>query len=175
MAHTSDLTAAIDDDATIAGTGSINLVNQALNLRLTAVLSREFSDFAGGTRVGGIMTTVLANQRGELVVPMLVTGTMPHPQFAPDVERIAEMKLRNLVPDLRNPQKLSTAIEGIVGAITGRGAKPPAPPPSQPEEDEGNQAQPAPQPEPKDPAKQIEDALRQLLGGRKTKEQPPAK
>ena len=175
VAHTSDLTAAIDDDATIAGTGSINLVNQALNLRLTAVLSREFSDFAGGTRVGGIMTTVLANQRGELVVPMLVTGTMPHPQFAPDVERIAEMKLRNLVPDLRNPQKLSTAIEGIVGTITGRGAKPPAQPPSQPEEDEGNQAQPAPQPEPKDPAKQIEDALRQLLGGRKTKEQPPAK
>jgi hypothetical protein len=147
-------------------------VNQALNLRLTAVLSREFSDFAGGTRVGGIMATVLANQRGELVVPMLVTGTMQQPQFAPDAERIAEMKLRNLVPDLRNPQKLSTAIEGIVGAITGRGAKPPTPPS---QDNEGTQAQPAPQPEPKDPATQIEDALRKLLGGRKTKEQPPGK
>jgi AsmA protein len=172
VAHTSDLTAAIDDDATIGGTGSISLVNQALNLRLTAVLSREFSDFAGGTRVGGIMATVLANQRGELVVPMLVTGTMQQPQFAPDAERIAEMKLRNLVPDLRNPQKLSTAIEGIVGAITGRGAKPPTPPS---QDNEGTQAQPAPQPEPKDPATQIEDALRKLLGGRKTKEQPPGK
>ena len=172
VAHTSDLTAAIDDDATIGGTGSINLMNQALNLRLTAVLSREFSDFAGGTRVGGIMATVLANQRGELVVPMLVTGTMQQPQFAPDAEQIAEMKLRNLVPDIRNPQKLSTAIEGIVGAITGRGAKPPTPPP---QDNEGTQAQPAPQPEPKDPTKQIEDALRQLLGGRKAKEQPPGK
>ena len=172
LAHTSDLTAAIDDDATIGGTGSINLMNQALNLRLTAVLSREFSDLAGGTRVGGIMATVLANQRGELVVPMLVTGTMQQPQFAPDAERIAEMKLRNLVPDIRNPQKLSTAIEGIVGAITGRGAKPATPPP---QDNEGTQAQPAPQPESKDPAKQIEDALRKLLGGRKTKEPPPEK
>lgn len=171
VAYTSDLTAAIDDDATIGGTGSINLVNQALNLRLTAVLSREFSDVAGGTRVGGIMATVLANQRGELVVPMLVSGTMQQPQFAPDVERIAEMKLRNLVPDIRNPQKLSTAIEGIVGAITGRGAKPPTPAP----DGEGSQAQPVPPPEPKDSSKQIEDALRKLLGGRKTKEQPPGK
>ena len=171
VAYTSDLTAAIDDDAKIGGTGSINLVNQALNLRLTAVLSREFSDVAGGTRVGGIMATVLANQRGELVVPMLVTGTMQQPQFAPDVERVAEMKLRNLVPDIRNPQKLSTAIEGIVGAITGRVAKPPTPPPDA----EGTQAQPLPQPEPKDPAKEIEDALRKLLGGGKTKEQPPRK
>jgi hypothetical protein len=81
------------------------------------------------------------------------------------------MKLRNLVPDLRNPQKLSTAIEGIVGAITGRGGKPTPPP----QDNEGTQAQPTPQPAPKDPTKQIEDALRQILGGRKAKEQPPGK
>lgn len=171
VAHTSDLTASIDDDATMAATGSINLVNQALNLRLTAVLSREFSDAAGGMRVGGMMSTVLANQRGELVVPMLVTGTMQQPQFAPDVERIAEMKLRNLVPDVRNPQKMSTAIEGIVGAITGRGAKPPAQP--QPRGDEGERAQPPPRVT--DPTKQIEDALQKLLGGREKKEPPPEK
>jgi uncharacterized protein involved in outer membrane biogenesis len=177
VANTSDLTASIDDDATIAGTGSINLVNGALNLRLTAVLSREFSETAGGTRVGGIMSTVLANQRGELVVPMLVTGTTSQPRFAPDVERIADMKLRNLVPDIRNPQTLSTAIEGIVGAITGRGAKSPEQP-EQPQPAEGDQAQPAPPPrstpEATDPAKKIEDALRRLLGGRTKKEQPPA-
>ena len=81
------------------------------------------------------------------------------------------MKLRNLVPDIRNPQKWSTAIEGIVGAISGRGAKPPTPP----QDNQGGQAQPAPQPEPKDPAKEIEDALRRLLGGGKTKERPPGK
>jgi hypothetical protein len=90
------------------------------------------------------------------------------------------MKLRNLVPDIRNPQKLSSAIEGIVGAITGRGAKPPA----QPQADENDQVQPAPpvtsepapqaEPEAPDPAKQIEDALRKLLGGSKKKEQAPA-
>lgn len=177
VASTSDLTAAIDDDATIAGTGSINLVNGVLNLRLMAVLSREFSETAGGTRVGGIMSTVLANQRGELVVPMLVTGTTSQPRFAPDVERIADMKLRNLVPDIRNPQKLSTTIEGIVGAVTGRGAKPPEQP-EQPQPADGDQAQPAPPPqstpEATDPAKKIEDALRRLLGGRTKKEPPPA-
>jgi hypothetical protein len=168
VAHTSDLTATIDDDATIGGSGSVNLATQALNLRLTAVLSREFSDRVGGTRVGGIMSTVLANRRGELVVPMLVTGTMRQPRFAPDVERIAEMKLRKMVPDIQNPRKLSTAIETVVGAITGRGDTPPA----RPGDDEGDGEQPPPtmKPGPKKPAQQIEDVLREILE-RGTKEQ----
>ena len=172
VAQTSDLTATIDDDATIGGAGSIDLATQALNLRLTAVLSRAFSDLVGGTRVGGIMSTVLANRRGELVVPMLVTGTMRQPRFAPDVERVAEMKLREMVPDIRDPQKLSTAIDTIVGTITGRGAPPPARPD---DEGEGEQSPATTKPEPKKPAKQIEDVLREILERGTKKQSTPGK
>jgi hypothetical protein len=84
------------------------------------------------------------------------------------VERIAEMKLRKMVPDIQNPRKLSTAIETVVGAITGRGDTPPA----RPGDDEGDGEQPPPtmKPGPKKPAQQIEDVLREILE-RGTKEQ----
>ena len=49
------------------------------------------------------MTTALPNQQGELILPVLMTGTMQQPRFAPDVKRVAEMKLKSLVPNLRNP------------------------------------------------------------------------
>jgi AsmA protein len=118
VAHTDDLAATLDDNSTIAGTGSINLVDQALNLRLTAVLSRELSDRVGGRGVARIVRTVLANQNGDLVVPMRVTGTTRRPRFAPDVERIAEMKLGDRLP---NPAaKVKEALGRILG---GRGTK----------------------------------------------------
>lgn len=153
VARTDDLTATIEGGR-IAVSGSANLATQALDLRVTAVLSRDFSQSVGGTRVGGLMSTVLASQQGELVVPMLVTGTMRTPRFAPDVQRIAEMKVRNVVPTLRDPRDWSAA---ILGAMTGR--------PQQPVPEQEETAPPPPQP--KDPAKAVEDMLRDLLGGKR--------
>jgi hypothetical protein len=72
-------------------------------MRLMAVLTREYSQRVGGTTIGGFMNTALPNQDGGLIVPVLMTGTMQEPRFAPDVKRVAEMKLRNLVPSLRGP------------------------------------------------------------------------
>jgi uncharacterized protein involved in outer membrane biogenesis len=148
LARTEDLKATIDG-GTLGASGSINLVDQRVDLRLTAVLSKEFSQRAGGTRVGGFLTTALANQQGELVVPLRMTGTMQQPRFAPDAQRVAEMKLRNLVPSLRNPQQLTT---GILDAIAGRKEDGPAP---------------------REPVRQLQDRLRGLLGGAK-KEEPKA-
>jgi uncharacterized protein involved in outer membrane biogenesis len=116
VAHTDDMAATLDDNSTIGATGSINLVDQALNLRLTAVLSRELSDRVGGRRVASVMRTVLANRNGDLVVPMRVIGTTRRPRFAPDMERIAEMKLGNRLP---NPAAMvKDALDRIFG---GRG------------------------------------------------------
>ncbi len=115
LARTEDLKATLEGGS-LGAAGTINLADQAVNLRLTAVLSKAFSDQAGGTRVGGFMTTALANAEGQLVVPLTMTGTMSQPRFAPDAARIADMKLKNLVPNLRNPQQLTT---GILGAIAG--------------------------------------------------------
>ncbi len=102
LAETDDLQATLEE-GTLSAAGSINLVDQRVNLRLTAVLTRDYSQRVGGTRIGGYMNTALSNQEGELIVPVLMTGTMQEPRFAPDVKRLAEMKVRSLVPNLRAP------------------------------------------------------------------------
>jgi hypothetical protein len=171
-------------------------------MKVTAVLSSEYTQRVGGSRVGGFMNTALANQQGELVVPLLVTGTMASPKFAPDVQRIAEMKVKNLVPNLKNPGALTSGILGalggarspdgaaggntggstagrvgaVLGAITGR--KPAATPAPQPAPQDGAAAPKpdaqAPPPPPPSRERQVEDALRGLFGGRKQPEQKPA-
>ena len=53
----------------------MNLADQSLNLHVTAVLNKALSQNVGGTKVGGFMNTALANNQGELVIPVIVTGT----------------------------------------------------------------------------------------------------
>jgi len=97
VAQTNDLKAALEV-GTMTGTGTINLVNQGLNMHVTAVLDKGFSQSVGGSSVGGYLSTVLASKNGELVLPVLIAGNMNHPIVSPDMERIAEMKLKNLLP-----------------------------------------------------------------------------
>ncbi|MBV9224593.1 MAG: hypothetical protein JOY85_11220 [Acidobacteriaceae bacterium] len=61
------------------------------------------------------METALANNKGELVLPVLVTGTTAHPVFAPDTQALAKMKLNNLLPTVSDPSKLVNAISGKQG------------------------------------------------------------
>jgi hypothetical protein len=116
IATTNNLKALIDG-GTLAGTGSVNLVDQSLNMRVTAVLSKTYSQQVGGNSIGGFMNTALANNNGELVLPVLVTGTFSQMHFAPDVQAIAQMKLNNLLPSFGNPGQLTT---GLLGALTGK-------------------------------------------------------
>jgi uncharacterized protein involved in outer membrane biogenesis len=115
LAQTNNLKAVIDG-GTMAAAGLINLADQSLNLHVTAVLNKAISQQVGGTQVGGFMNTALANNQGELVLPVIVTGTFQHPQVAPDVQQIAKMKLDNLLPNSKNPGQLTT---GILGAVLG--------------------------------------------------------
>ncbi|HLK07942.1 MAG TPA: AsmA family protein [Candidatus Angelobacter sp.] len=115
LAQTNNLKAVIDG-GTMAAAGLVNLADQSLNLHVTAVLNKAISQQVGGTQVGGFMNTALANNQGELVLPVIVTGTFQHPQVAPDVQQIAKMKLDNLLPSSKNPGQLTT---GILGAILG--------------------------------------------------------
>jgi hypothetical protein len=98
------------------------LTHERLNLRMTAVLSQPFSQTVEGTQIGGFLNTALANDKVDLVIPVLVTGTLHQPIFAPDLEGVAQMKLKNLVPSTNNPSALTN---GILGQIL-RG-KPAAP------------------------------------------------
>jgi AsmA protein len=159
VARTDDLRATLDG-GTLGATGTINLVDESVNMRLALVLSRSASQQAGGSRIGGFMTTALANEQGEIVVPIMLSGTMSQPRFAPDVQRFAEMRAKNLVPNLLRP---GTLTDKLLGGVTGRNPAdgPPEAPPA-----EGAAPTPAPAPAPKAPVEQLQDTLRGFLRGR---------
>ncbi|HSK44266.1 MAG TPA: AsmA-like C-terminal region-containing protein, partial [Candidatus Binatia bacterium] len=155
VANTNDLKAALDV-GNLAAAGTINLVNEALSMHMTAVMNKAFSQSVGGNSVGGLMTTALGNKNGELVVPVIITGTMSSPKVTPDMQKIAEMKLNNIVPSaagLLSGGKGGAG--GIAGALLGGGQQ-------QQGQPAGKQAQPTQQ-------QQLQDALGGLLGGSKKK------
>jgi AsmA protein len=117
VAETSDLQALLDI-GNLGVTGTADLATQALNLRVTAVLTKGFTDKLGGpAQITGFMNTALANNQGELVIPVTVTGTFQNPKFAPDLQQIARMKLKGLLPNSSNP---SSAVSGILGGLLGK-------------------------------------------------------
>lgn len=165
VAQTRDLKAAIDG-GTMAAAGLINLADQSLNLHVTAVLNKALSQQVGGNQIGGFMNTALANSQGELVLPVIVTGTFQHPMVTPDVEQIAQMKLQNLVPTSKSLGALfgskggtssqQGGIEGILGALGGKQQQQSSPgtsktPPQQPQQNQGSWS----------------DVLNQALGNKK--------
>jgi hypothetical protein len=158
MAQTNNLQALLDV-ANVGITGNANLVSQALNLDVTAVLSKGFSQQVGGTGIGGYMNTALANNQGEIVIPAIVTGTFQHPVFGPNVQKIAQMKLKGLMPSTDNPLGGASS---ILGNLLGqRNANP-----NQGQQLEGNEQQ--------NPVNQLLD----IFGKKKQKkpdQQPPKK
>jgi uncharacterized protein involved in outer membrane biogenesis len=153
VAQTNDTKAALDI-GNMSAEGSINLVSQGLNMHVTAVLNKSFSQSVGGTGIGGYLNTALANKNGELVLPVLITGSMNHPMVAPDVQQIAKMKLNNLLPTaggLLNGKGGNNL--GALGGLLGS----------------GQQQQPAKagQPQKQQQANPLGDALNSILGGQK--------
>jgi hypothetical protein len=116
VAATDDLVAILDGGS-LSAKGSIDLVNQTLNLRTTAVLASNVSQTVGGNKIGGYLNTALANNKGELVIPVIITGPIAHPNFAPDAEAMAKMKVQNLLPTTGNP---ASGIQGILGNLGGK-------------------------------------------------------
>jgi uncharacterized protein involved in outer membrane biogenesis len=166
VARTNNLKAVIDAGS-LAASGVLDLAQQKLDLHVTTVLSQDYSQAVGGTGIGGFLNTALANNKGELVVPVLVTGTFQHPVFAPDLQRVAQMKLQNLVPNINDPAALTNSIfgqilrgkptPGGIGDILGPlgGKQQPQQEPQQP-----NQMQ---QPEKKQEQQPAPDTLQDLL------------
>lgn len=92
VATTKDL--AMDfGSGTLTGEGTLGLVDQTIKLRLTTVLGKDVAAKAGPSELGGLIGAVFVNPRGELVIPVIVTGTFAQPRFAPDLERAAWVKV----------------------------------------------------------------------------------
>jgi AsmA protein len=155
IAQTNNLQAVLDI-GNLGVVGTANLVDQTLNLHANAVLSKESSQQAGGTSVGGFMQTALANNNGELVIPVIITGTFQQPRFAPDVQQLAQMKLKGIVPNFSNP---SSAVSGLLGGFLGQKTASPA---------NANQSQQQQQ-------QQQANPVQQLMGIFGKKKQQPAK
>ena len=151
IARTNDLQALLDV-GNVSTTGTANLVTEALNLSVSAVLSKAMSQEVGGTSIGGYMNTALANNQGEIVIPVLVTGTFKNPRFAPDLQKLAQMKLKGLMPNFNNP---GGAASGILGTLLGQ---------------KGNQTQ-----QPQQQQQQPQNGVQQLLDlfGKKPQKNPP--
>jgi AsmA protein len=123
IAQTNNLQALLDI-GNVGATGTANLATQTLNLQLNAVLSKGFSQQVGGTGVAGYMSTALANNQGELVIPATVTGTFQNPKVMPDVQKMAQMKLKGLIPTGDNPLGGASS---ILGGLTGKKGQPATP------------------------------------------------
>jgi hypothetical protein len=138
IAQTNDLQALLDIGK-LAVAGTANLVDKTLNLRTTAVLSKEFSQKLGGTAgIGGYMQTALANNNSEIVIPVLVTGTFQNPRFQPDLQQMAQMKLKGLAPNFNNP---GSAVSGVLGNLLGQRSKNPQQQQASPQQQQQNPMQ----------------------------------
>jgi AsmA protein len=197
VAQTNNLKAVING-GTMAAAGLVNLADQSLNMHVTAVLNKALSQQVGGSQVGGFMNTALANNQGELVLPIILTGTFQHPQVAPDIQQIAQMKLQNLLPTSKDPAALTSGIlgailsrnqpgngnnggiQGIMGAITGKQQQ------NQQQQNQQQQNQQQQNPPPNnnpgasnnsDQQQQnpIGDILNQVMKKKKQQQQPPPK
>ena len=155
VAQTNDLKAVLSG-ATLASQGTINMVNNTVNMKANAVLSKEMSGSVGGNGVGGMMQTALANKNGELVIPVLITGSLDSPHVAPDMQAVADMKMKNMLPSLANPSQLTHGgVSGVIGALTGQ------------QQQTGNQKNTNQQQN--QPQNQLNNALNSILGGKKPK------
>lgn len=192
VAQTNDLKAEIPGGS-LAAAGIIGLPTNSLDMHLTAVLSKALSQQVGGTSVGGLMQTALANNNGELVIPVLITGTFDSPKVAPDVQAMAQMKLKNMLPTAGNPGALTSGIlgavlgnkagqqpqqkgiGGILGAITGQQQQQQNPQNPQNPQSVANPQQPQAgqqQQQPQQPADALGGLLNQVLNKNKKKEPP---
>jgi uncharacterized protein involved in outer membrane biogenesis len=162
VAQTNDVKAALDV-GTMSAQGLLNLVNQTLNMHVTAVLDKSYSQSVGGTGIGGYLNTALANKQGELVLPVIITGSMNHPVVAPDLEKIAQMKLNNILPTAAGVLGGKNAnLGGIVGGLLG-GGQPQGQQPAAQQGQHPNQQQ--------NLNNTINNALGGLFGGKKPKKQ----
>ncbi len=105
----------------LTANGSLNLVSQDVNMHLSAVLGSGVSQSVGGTGIGGFLSTALSNSKGELVVPVIVTGNMSHPIVTPDAEAIAKMKLGHLLPSTTGiAGQAGKGLGGVLGGLLGQ-------------------------------------------------------
>lgn len=104
-------------------TGSMNLADQTLDMKLMSILDRKFSEQVGGSKVGAFMNAVMANGAGNLMIPASIKGTFARPIMAPDPGAMAKMRLQSFNP--KDPKQMMDSINSVLDLFK----KKPAPQP----------------------------------------------
>jgi AsmA protein len=112
------------DTGSVQVSGTMNLVNESINLKMLTTLGKSYTEQVGGTRVGGYLTAAVLNQRGEMVIPALVTGTFSAPRVAPDAAAMAKMKVQQIIPGLTKPGALNEGVGGLLDMLKGKKKEP---------------------------------------------------
>lgn len=97
----------------LGAAGTLNLLDESMNMKLMTTLDKDFSRSAGGTQIGGFLSTVLANEKGELILPILATGLLSKPKLVPDAGQIAKMKLQSGAGIVKSVKDIQNAAEGV--------------------------------------------------------------
>jgi autotransporter translocation and assembly factor TamB len=116
IAETQDLRLEMDRAAALI-TGSLNLADQTLNLRMLTTLNKQLSEEVGGTRIGAFLSAAIAGPQGELLMPSLVKGTFSKPILSPDTATLGKMKLDR-------PQSIQQGVQGILDIFKGKKKQP---------------------------------------------------
>jgi uncharacterized protein involved in outer membrane biogenesis len=133
--------------ATLAATGNADLTTEALNLKLSTVFSKAFTDKISSP--GGFVNVAFSNSAGELVLPAIVSGSFKQPKFSPDLKAVVELQKQKFIPTLDNP---AGAITNVLGALRGKS---------------GDNSQPQPEGQ----KTSVIDGLLGVLGGKKPSQQ----
>ncbi|MEP7366484.1 MAG: AsmA family protein [Acidobacteriota bacterium] len=112
------------ESGSVQVSGSMNLVNESLNLKMITTLAKAYTDQVGGSRVGGYLTAAVLNSRGEMVIPALVTGTFSAPRVTPDAAAMAKLKLQQVIPGLTKPGALNEGVGGLLDMLKGKKKEP---------------------------------------------------
>jgi uncharacterized protein involved in outer membrane biogenesis len=118
--------------AKFSGSGTLNFAAQTMDMRFGAVLDSEFSQRVGGTKVGGFMATALADEKGQLIIPTMVRGSIAKPNVMPDAEQFAKLKVKSLIPGLGAPgtaQDPKQTVKGVIDLFRKKRPEQPPPPP----------------------------------------------
>jgi len=104
-------------DGSVLASGRIDLADQTLDTRLLVTVHKDLSAQVGGSKIGGFMSTAFGTRSGELIVPVVVSGSLAKPRVTPDAARVAEMKLKGLLPGSGSsvvPGTVKEKVEGLV-------------------------------------------------------------
>jgi uncharacterized protein involved in outer membrane biogenesis len=126
-----DITAQ-SDDYTVLGQGWFDL-DRNVDLSMHVLMSREFSNELQAEKKNVVY---LEDQNGQLEIPLLIRGTLPHPSIQPDVQFLAQRAAARAVQQqgtqLLNRYLGNKGLGKYLGGNTGGGAPSGNPAPSNP-------------------------------------------